>query len=165
MNIWTYRLGFQQKSMTFTLGNSLFHIFLRQHTFDNLHVHTRDLFEHITEIPEQKCDVLDLIKIDFNYWGQFQHRGDKVDNKPAGGIRHVYHSRGFFYIFHVATAWLYEFESKPVYGIHDGIIEFFLEEVLVRSLQGRSGGSCLLSHPGNGSLDNARRRWGSFLLG
>ncbi len=31
-------------------------------------------FEHIPEIPEQKCDVLDLIKIDFNYWGQFQHR-------------------------------------------------------------------------------------------
>src|SRR6266446_8934506 len=35
-------------------------------------------FEHIPEIPEQKCDVLDLIKIDFNYWGQFQHRAGMI---------------------------------------------------------------------------------------
>jgi hypothetical protein len=41
-------------------------IFLRQHAFDNLHGHTRDLFESIPEIPGQKYDDSNLRKIDFN---------------------------------------------------------------------------------------------------
>ena len=41
--------------------------FLRQHTFDDLHVHTRDLFEYIPEIPRERDDDSDLRKIDFNF--------------------------------------------------------------------------------------------------
>jgi hypothetical protein len=42
-------------------------LLLRQHTFDDLHVYTRDLFEYIPEIPRETDDDLDLRKIDFNF--------------------------------------------------------------------------------------------------
>jgi len=42
-------------------------LFLRQHTFDDLHVHIRDLFKYIPEIPREIDDDSDLRKMDFNF--------------------------------------------------------------------------------------------------
>ena len=47
--------------------------FLRQHTFNDLHVHIRDLFKYILAISREIDDNSDFRKMDFNFQVEFQH--------------------------------------------------------------------------------------------